>query len=172
MDVDDPFSDDRPVDSNGPEGDDNRGEPALGSLNASVAETDACGIAETVFTVSMQPGDNFKVAAACDANYLEGLVAEGVELKDADGNLLATDQGSDTEMLTVWRRLHVEVDSMGNVTGNLVAGLVTDVNPDTKSSTTKIEVDQPLDEKRFEGGLIEIAGVGLFERHRQRRARL
>jgi hypothetical protein len=162
FDVDDPFSDDRPVDSNGPEGDDNRGEPVLGSLNASVAETDASGVAETVFTVSMKPGDNFKVAAACDATYLEGLVAEGVELRDADGNFLPTDQGSDSEMLTVWRRLHVEVDSMGNVTGNLVAGLVTDVAPDPKSLTTEVKVDQLLDAHRFEGGLIEIAAVGLF----------
>ena len=162
FDVDDPFSDDRPVDSNGPQGDDNRGEPMLGSFNASVAETDAFGIAETVFTVSMKPGDNFKVAAACDATYLEGLVVEGVELRDADGNFLPTDQGSDSEMLTVWRRVHVEVDSMGLVTGNLVAGLVTGVDPDPKSSTTKIEVNQPLEKQRFEGGLIEIAGVGVF----------
>ena len=57
-----------------------------GSLNAFDAETDAFGIAETIFTVSMQPGDNFKVAAACDANYLEELVVEGIELKDEDGN--------------------------------------------------------------------------------------
>jgi hypothetical protein len=65
-------------------------------------------------------------------------------------------------MLTVWRRLHVEVDSMGNVTGNLVAGLVTDVNPDPKSLTTEVKVDQLLEAHRFESGVIEIAAVGLF----------
>jgi hypothetical protein len=161
FDVDDPSSDSRPVDSNGAAADDNI-EPGPGILTALVAETDASGIAETVLTVSMQPGDNFKVAAACSQDYLLGLVVEGVDLKDADGNFLPTNQGSSTDMLTVWRRLHIEVDSMGNVFGNQVTGFLTGVIPNPKSFTTKVEVSGRLEEGRFQGGLIKIAHVGSF----------
>ena len=38
-----------------------------------------------------------------------------------------TVHGRSTEMLTVWRRVHIEVDSMGIVTGNLLAGFVKNV---------------------------------------------
>ena len=77
FDVDDPSSDSKPVDSNGPLGNDNNSEPLPGSLSSLEADTDASGIAETVLTVTMQPGDNFKVAAACEASYLDRLVVDG-----------------------------------------------------------------------------------------------
>lgn len=162
FDVDDPSSDDGPVDPKGHLGDDNRGEP--GTLSAvGAVMTDASGLAENVFTVSMQPGDNFKVAAACDPDYLNLVVVDAGDLKDANGHLLPTTQGNSTEMLTVWRRLHVEVDSMGMVTGNHVTGLVTDVVADQKSLTTRVDLDRFIEPDRFEGGLIEIAGFGLFQ---------
>ncbi len=169
FDVDDPSSDSKPVDSNGPLGNDNNSEPLPGSLSSLAAHTDASGIAETVLTVTMQPGDNFKVAAACDPTYLDRVVVSGVDLQDADGHLLPTNHGRSSEMLTVWRRLHVEVDSMGN----------RDRQPggwpgNGRRSRTR-SPPQPesrwisaLEPHRFEGGLIRDRRRRGVRRHRQR----
>ena len=70
-------------------------------------------------------------------------------------------------MLTVWRRLHIEVDSMGNVTGNLLTGLVTDVVPEPESRTTDVKVDPLLDAHRFEDGLLRDRGRRVVPRHSQ-----
>lgn len=75
FDVDDPSTDDSDVDANGPAGGDNRGTPKAGTLKAPVfaadaagvvkAKTDANGVASVTFTVTSNPGDNFKVVASC-----------------------------------------------------------------------------------------------------------
>jgi hypothetical protein len=54
---------------------------------------------------------------------------------------------------------------MGLVTGNQVAGLVKAVRERPQSSTTTVKVDQVLEDSRFEGGLLTIAGVGSFDVH-------
>jgi hypothetical protein len=86
-------------------------------------------VATAEFTVTMNPGDNFMVAASKDSSYLNGVVATGPGLKDAAGNTLPTVKAKATPMLTVWRRLHVEVDSMGPVVGNKITGSVLQINP-------------------------------------------
>ncbi|GEM_PF-4385700 len=90
--------------------------------NQSVAmETDARGSVTAVFIVTMQPGDNFKVVASVDRALIQRLVVKGQEIRDSlTENVLAGararhlegDEAVTTELLTVWRRLHVEVDSM------------------------------------------------------------
>jgi hypothetical protein len=65
FDVDDPSSNGPPVDPNGSAGDDNRGVGA--SLSAITEFTDGDGQASVVFSVSRQPGDNFRVAASAEA---------------------------------------------------------------------------------------------------------
>ena len=105
FDVDDPSSDSAPVDGNGSAGNDNRGLPRSGRLRAGSAVTDARGIATVEFAVTRQPGDNFRVAASIHPGPLEGVAEIG-------------DRIEATEPLTVWRRLHLEVDSMGKVVGN------------------------------------------------------
>ena len=123
FDVDEPGTDSLPIDTNGTAaGLDNRGEPKIGTLNMAQAPTDSNGVATVEFTTTMQPGDNFMVAASKDSNYLNGVVATGPGLKDSSGNNLPTLKAKATPMLTVWRRLHVEVDSMGLVEGNRVTG--------------------------------------------------
>lgn len=95
--------------------------------------TDSSGTATAEFTVTKQPGDNFVVVASQDASYISnlGLGDNGIDVVDTTseqigGEIPATKEsnnecqygdhkGSRTEMLTVWRRLHIEVDSMGNV---------------------------------------------------------
>ena len=115
FDVDDPWADAAPIDDEAATMD-NRGYPRLGTLSASSATTNADGIAEVTFVSTMQPGDNFRVAAACsDETWINELqVPQGVN----DGRVLYSNgdvvpEGVRiTPMLTVWRRLWVERDTM------------------------------------------------------------
>lgn len=122
-DLDDP-STDPIIDQNGAAPNDNRDALVFGSLSAASALTDTNGVATVTFTTGKQPGDNYIVAASADQAYLNGLVESGTGLKDAGGTTVPTQKAKSTEMLTVWRRLHVEVDSMGVVTNNVVRGVV------------------------------------------------
>ena len=110
-DVDDPYSDTagNPVDDD--DGPDNYG---LGSSMATYAATNASGEATVTLTVSVKPGDNFKIAAATSALRVD----EMTQLA-ADGHEALPDTVKLSAMLTVWRKLHVQVDSMGKeyVTG-------------------------------------------------------
>lgn len=106
-DVDDPATD-VDLDTNGPAGGDNLSRPFLPPFTQEGTYTlqngppvstayDAAGCSKVRFHVSAAPGDNFQVMA-----------------------LLATQLGSrsvTSQIMTVWRRLHVELDSMGDVTG-------------------------------------------------------
>jgi hypothetical protein len=130
FDVDDPSSDDAPIDPNGRRGNDNRGFPMAGRLSSTAAMTDDNGVATVEFTTTRQPGDNFKVAASCSLRYLDG-----VDLNDTDGSIiqdslrtaLPTAHDKLTQMLTVWRRVHVEVDAMQRSAGNFYTGRITGV---------------------------------------------
>jgi Glucodextranase, domain B len=180
FDVDDPSSDTAPVDTNGPSGDDNRGIPHAGCIGtascASTASstTDATGVATVEFKVTSQPGNNFKVAASGQATYVNSLVVDRVNLKDVDGRGLPTDKGRSTDLLTVWRKLHVEIDSMGTVTGNRLTGNITRISADSTQVTVDNDLrvdgsgvpdgsatldDVPAGNGRFEHGTVTIAGV-------------
>lgn len=161
FDVDDPSSDTSPTDPNGPDGDDNNGTPRCGTLDGQTtcltsAQTDAGGIAEAEFEVTMNPGDNFKVAASTDQAYLDGLAVAVLDLMDANGSILPTDEAKVTDMLTVWRKLHVEVDSIGFVSGNSVTGTILKAHPNVKQNRTTLVVNGVLEPGRFEKGLITI----------------
>jgi hypothetical protein len=102
-DIDDPSSDPT-IDTNGSVGGDNLGSGE--SLSASSATTNASGEAKVVFTVSMQPGDNFKIAAStCSAR-----LNETTQTMVDNDNLPRSVKLSPT--LTTWRKLHLERDSM------------------------------------------------------------
>jgi len=142
FDINDPYSDSSPIDSNGSDGGDNRG--GSGSLSATSATTDANGKAEVELTVTMQPGDNFRVGAHCDT--LSAVTDNDVPANnDPD---VSGQPGKYTEMLTVWRKLHMELDSMAEVpaTGdekNSVAGSITSVSG---SGPWTVTTDQALDD--------------------------
>lgn len=107
FDIDDPFDNSSPIDSNGSDGGDNRG--GSGSLSATTDYTDASGTAEVQLTVTMQPGDNFRVGA-----HVGSLSSVTDDDGPANNNPEVPGQpGKYTQMLTVWRKLHTEVDSMG-----------------------------------------------------------
>ena len=139
-DVDDP-SNDSVIDPNLAAGNDNRegrevdgpyNPIAAGTLSAISATTNANGEAIVYFTVTKQPGDNFVIAASTNNTYLSGVGVNGTGLKDSSNNPLPTDQAKRTDLLTVWRKVHIEKDSMGGSTGNFVKGFV-------RGKATKVE---------------------------------
>lgn len=164
FDVDDPSSDAAHIDGNGLAGNDNRGMSQSGTLNAVSAQTDSNGVAQVEFTVTKQPGDNFRVAASTDEVYLSEIVnSGGTILEDSSGNVLPTAEAKVTPLLTVWRRLHIEMDSMGFVGGNFVTGTILKAKP--RFFQTNLTIDQVFgneEKNRFENGRILIDGVGAF----------
>lgn len=166
FDVDDPSSNISPLDGNDApveSGGDNRGDvdgQLEGELSASSAIVQN-GQAEVELTVTMQPGDNFSVAASLNSYYLDHCVAEGSTstgsgIKDMEGSQLPSATAKVTEMLTVWRRVHIEVDSMGLVTGNYVSGTIKNAHkikcPDNGlRNCLSISTDNPIsDSNRFQ----------------------
>lgn len=97
-------------------GPDNRGsDPAPGRYTAT---TDQNGEARVTITVSMQAGNNYRAAASCLEDVFD---AADPQVGQADADALSTNGDYAryrvpavwSPMLTVWRKLHVEVDSMG-----------------------------------------------------------
>ena len=122
----------------------------------------------------MQPGDNFVIAASLSAAYRDEFQAypsndlailnmEGIEIPisgEINDDLVA---GIRTQMLTVWRRLHIEVDSMENVTINKVMGtfpMKTSVS--NGYPVLQVMVNNSLEPNRFENGRLETIN-GSFE---------
>ena len=162
FDVDDPSSEEAPVDGNdtsGPAGADNRGTGH--ALSASSAQTDASGYASVEFTVSMQPGDNFKVFASLDAQELNSLTQNKVDADSVPSGI------AQSEMLTVWRRLWLEFDSMGPVAvsgneKNFEEGTIASVQqnvPVIGQCTLNVGMRLQDDENRYKDGCITIDGT-------------
>ena len=157
-DVDDPYTDALPIDTTGSAGGDNKGEGA--SLLTDHAVTDGSGNARVTFTVTMQPGDNFRIAASPIASKVRKPDAGELTQTMVDsGNLPDTVRLS--EMLTVWRKLHVEVDSMA-------AGLDNPVNnknlddtyantPHAGESGAEINGWDGAQEGKYEGGTLTVS---------------
>ena len=79
-----------------------------------------------------------------------------------------------SDVLTVWRRVHMEVDSMGNVTGNNATGNITSLATPATQAATRLNVDinftmlpsgpdnsvtLPGQNGRFENGTVTIGGT-------------
>lgn len=169
FDVDDPSSD-AIIDDNGTSGNDNRenrtaGAPypqsAAGSLaqctfsgNACYALTDSNGFATVNFVTTKQPGDNFVIGVSTDEQYLGQVTVNGIGLKDSSNQQLPTPRAQRSELLTVWRKVHLEVDSMGPVGNNLAAGIVrtkTSVGPTPVWLNVTVNTGS-LEINRFQGG--------------------
>ncbi|HQL65715.1 MAG TPA: hypothetical protein PLS78_07650, partial [bacterium] len=174
FDVDDPSSNSSPIDDEGLEKN-NRGTPQEGSLEYTQQITDEEGIAKVKFTVTMQPGDNFRVIASGNNDFYKRFKVKQDDTtgKLIDGNNNEIPIGNTTPMLTVWRRLHIEVDSMEEVptTGperNFIDGYIVKITGDsTKATVVYVEncspqaIDDgsdclPTGNGRFEKGKIRI----------------
>jgi len=112
-DVDDP-STSSTIDENGPDGGDNNGACGglglLGGLLKDERQTNSSGEARITFDVSMCPGDNFKIAASCVEAKIDEMTQEQADGIEPLPNSVVT-----SPMLTVWRKLHIEQDSMDQV---------------------------------------------------------
>jgi hypothetical protein len=170
FDVDDPSTDNTVIDRDGPGGIDNNGTtPSIdpnGGTGFASGLTGPDGVARFTFQVSKQPGDNFRIAGACLVGDRDGLKVNGVGIEDALDQPLPTDRAKITPMLTVWRRLHIEKDSMEPVPSmgpqvNFVEGTVTKAANPSKGQT-KLTLSALDDYPRFETGRITIDGVGSF----------
>lgn len=159
FDVDDPSTDDSPLDSNGSAGQDNRaGGTSFGVLSA---VTDSSGVAEVTFVVSRQPGDNYKVFASCCQNALNSVSQTQVDSDSIPSGIAKSD------MLTVWRKLWLEFDSMGPApaTGdekNFDEGTIDSIQanvPAVGQSTLNLSIRLTDEKNRYEGGFIVIDGT-------------
>jgi hypothetical protein len=73
--------------------------------------------ARAVLTVSTRPGDNYRVIASTSSAWASKIKAEDPSFEGAVGRidgapLTQADHATISELLTVWRTLHMEVDSM------------------------------------------------------------
>jgi hypothetical protein len=152
-DVDDPYTNASPIDDNGSAGNDNRlddtGVNKAGDLAATWAMTSAGGEAKVAFKVSMQPGNNFKIAASASQDKLNEMTQDMADGKDPLPGCVEM-----SDMLTVWRKLHMELDSMEEVasTGsekNLVTGVIDagSCSFDLGTSTTTIDLGLDLEDQ-------------------------
>jgi hypothetical protein len=140
-DVDDPSASVLPVDDDvTPKPADNRTPFVTGqpwSILA-VGTTDAAGVAWFWLDLSMKPGDNYRMVVSLTQAEQSGIYpkqpqAEGKLFKgQGEAAVEVTDTATlkVSEMLTVWRELHVEVDSMGKVAGQTAPQKGADPNDD------------------------------------------
>jgi hypothetical protein len=148
---------------------------------AASLRTDATGRVRAELNVgAIQPGNNFRVVAGSHADVVNRVKALSF---DADARLFYDHNDDDihdpfwglepvidhvaghrgmkaTPELEVWRRLHVEVDSMGPVQGNTVHATSGQVaNNGDGTYTVPVNVAHALEVNRFEnGGLQDLQG--------------
>lgn len=136
--------------------------------------TAADGIATAQYKITMQPGDNIAIAASVDDIYRNSITvnsADGAKLINGANNTIPISgesnpdnvAGSRTKMLTVWRRLHIEVDSMGQAHENYVRGNVSGGRLIYPRRSATINVIAPsLEVNRFENGRMILAWITNF----------
>jgi hypothetical protein len=114
--------------------------------------------AEAELAVTFSAGDNFRVVASFNEAEVAALKNDAATTDvPTTGDVTAAGfTGKASPQLSVWRRLHVEKDSMGKVTGNTVKGKM-QVRPDPNDKTRSIcTTDQMLpageSKNRFERG--------------------
>jgi hypothetical protein len=202
FDLDDPSANGSPIDMSGADGKENNGHVNLsksgdftvpngincdGSSHSSgtspeyvskiLCSTGSDGSATVIFKTTMQPGDNFAIAASMSSEYRNGMkvnTSNGSQVVNPavsanpihesgqpNPNNVA---GIRTNMLTVWRKLHIEVDSMGEVTGNSVSGSLTDTKRVGRGNQTLNLSVTNLEENRFENGRLVIYPGTQFEK--------
>lgn len=190
-DMDDPSAYYAPIDTTGFDGNDNNGSVMIGSTPSKAGQlsiiggsrcsatvgkaecaTGAGGTITVQFKTTMQPGDNFAIAASLSEAYrnlIRVLPANGTALvgnTDFDeihisgqANSYNT-PGIRTQMLTVWRRLHIEVDSMREAHENYVWGSVSGARTIKAGRSATINVAAAnMDVNRFKDGRMELAWI-------------
>ncbi len=192
FDIDDPtpadWDPDNVVDTNGTAGDDNRSGGAYPGDNGSIHEgtfssaflktttvtLDANGEATAEFILSQKPGNNYRIAGVLNesASQLDALQitnATATRYVAPDAKPVRGFAGVTSPTLTIWRKLHIEVDSMeaapNPIPENRVTGTITtfaDDTPNYGSVRLGLSVGLPGEGNRFEFGNLSVAGVELL----------
>ncbi len=128
--------------------------------------TTSAATVTTNFKVTMQPGDNFTVYAnLTGAAIPDNFVNSGSSITTSSGGTIhisgqpnaGQTLGIRTNMLTVWRKLHIEVDSMGQVSGNYATGQIINAHKlGSGNQTLDLSVSN-LEPNRFENGRLVIS---------------
>jgi hypothetical protein len=185
-DVDDPSSDTTidPNDTTGPTGNDNRlpggaltAGPGLFShspTGPTAASTDSIdgnreldGTFTAYFHVTTQPGNNAVIAATTGhISELNAVTIDGTGLRDGAGVSLPTNRIKRTNLLTTWRRLHIETDSMSYIFLNKITGTTgTAIDALPRNRTAVIDVTPSpniaLETNRFENGRLVSGSTSL-----------
>jgi hypothetical protein len=167
------------IDANGRAGEDNFTDlfntPITGLFvtngqSSYTATLDANGEALVEFKVGAQPGNNYRVAGTV---FPTGTLSSLQSGNAAGSNYVSayTDtirggfNGSLSPLLTVWRKLHIEFDSMGAPAANEVSGRIFSVvkgSPAANQSTIWFWSQTQHQASQFEKGRIEISGSGNY----------
>lgn len=129
--------------------------------------TDSAGEATAVFKVNQQPGNNYRVAVAIKDTDLNGLQVTnpgGQGFVTPDDKSVSGFNGAITPMLTVWRKLHIEVDSMQALTPPKASPDRTTATGDHWGNNGPYNVlhlasSLPGGEEFYEGGKIKSGGI-------------
>jgi hypothetical protein len=162
------------IDTNGDAGGDNyetlisSGKFFSNGQQSIAATLDAAGEALVEFEVGMQPGNNYRIAATVipDSNLNSLQVNDPVAnyYVPASGEKIRGGfDGALSPLLTVWRKLTLEFDSMSAAVGNARAGTLRKVIPGvpkSNQSTLIFDVLNPdVDHNELENGNVTIGGV-------------
>lgn len=137
--------------------------------------TDSEGVAFAYFQVTMQPGDNFAIAASTSESEISSVglhPSDGLHLSSTSaptgvksGPCAPSDKICRSRLLTVWRRVHIEMDRMPTVSGNFVEDRMIPAPPGQRGlfifpgETKEVFTYNPLPEgSGFENGLF-VLGV-------------
>jgi len=188
-DVDDPSANDEPIDEEGSpdpgtNGPDNRdGSWAMAGADGSkmvlvplgqikrFSGTDSCGprMCKVAVRVGMQPGDNWRFCACTEEDEpdLRSMTQDQADKVNPPGDV------KESGMLTAWRKLHVELDSMAREPNDCPEKdpdvknvLVTTVEPGNPGEgLTLVATEDPIGSgsqtDKYEGGLLwSLAGGG------------
>jgi hypothetical protein len=181
-DVDDPSDDDGPIDSDthGPDNKDatgghfpgedgnhivsvHKGKVLRFKKGGGIEETEGqanCYKVETV--VGMRPGDNYRFAASANKQELIAMTQAMADKAERPAT------GRISKILTVWRKLHLELDSMAFTWDNNVVGRNLDDTygpnvPHPGDSGAEINGWHCPDNGRYEGGYLYLYGGPDFE---------
>lgn len=157
-------------------GNDNRGGGA--GISQTILTLDNTGQAVTDFDVSWQPGDNFRIAvilntpgADAHINQLQVTNANTPLYVTADTNQIAEFVGALSPMLTVWRKLHLEFDSMAapptsGTEANYETVVVFQVIPNRPvighSQVTLIWTNGFEEYKAYQHGKLDVSGINSY----------
>ena len=124
-DVDDPSADSAPIDENDNDPDpnkhsmDNKGSSCFENGYDSAGDLADGSVVYATFLVSMRPGDNYRITATTSQEAKDELTHYKVET----GNIPSSVKR--TSILTTWRKLHIEFDTMDAPPSNEPFGTIT-----------------------------------------------